>query len=161
MSHTLNISLLIPNKLIDVNDDDNKEMDDGEVVKPPLKADIPDLLKPTRQAQANGCDEELTLEAINDIAKACIKLISANQLRLAGRIEHIVRKIVGIEVLQPCMDEAAEEATLEEALMDALNAADDPPESEGDGKGKGKGKSKRIEPLLHIAVKRAAQRAQK
>ena len=156
MSHALHSSLLIRNKLMDVNDDDNNEMDEGEVVKPPLKADIPALLKPTK---ANGYDNELTLEAINDIAKACIKLISANQLRLAGRIEHIVRKIVGIEVLQPCMDEAAEGAMLEEALMDALNA-DEPSESEGDGKGKGK--SKRTESLLRIAVKRAAaQRAQK
>jgi hypothetical protein len=163
MNHTPDTSLLIRNKPIEDNEDDDckmeEVMEEGEAEESLLKAEIPGLLKQTHEAKTKGIDTELAIEAIEDIARACMKLIRANKPGLASKIEWAAREFESAEVIQPYMDEAVEVAMLEDALMDALSASD-PPESEGNGNGKGKGKSKRTEPLLHTAVKRAAQRAQ-
>ena len=60
---------------------------------------------------------ELTLEALQDVVKACMKLIRANQLGLAGLIEQNLRNAASVEVIQPCVNRAIEAAMIEERLM--------------------------------------------
>ena len=99
-------------------EEEGKAMEEEDMEKPHLKAEIPSLLQSSREAKINGVDIELTLEALRDVAKACMKLIRANQLGLAGIIEQNLRNAVSVEVIQRCMNRAIEEAMVVERLMD-------------------------------------------